>query len=636
MRVNCRLLLCVSLWFFFGFAYAGGAENARALIHTLNYLSNDYPAAVVAGKVTDAEEYEEMLEFSEDAVEQFEVLSGNLPAVEAQLVAKSLKELAEAIRQKSDAHIIREKIASIKKEVIRLTGLEIYPIVTPRLPNGRKLYATHCAKCHGAEGRGDGPEGAEMRPPPRNFYDPERMSRMDAAHVFNTIRLGIEGTGMRAFPELSDEDVWDVSFFVLSLRHESTTPDTAGTAGITLENAATTSDDEFLHQKGLTAQQLAAVRTLQIFEGHHRYLRSATERLLQALSAYQNNQYHEASRRFYAAYIEGIEPVENHIRASDPVLAEEIEKQFNQLRRLLDSRTEYANVQRAVYEILRNTRAAEKLLLAKTYSFWMTFAMSASILLREGLEAFLVILVILSVLHTAGKAGATRWVHAGWVMALLAGLALWWLITVYAPDMMLYAELAEGVISLVAVAMLLYVGFWLHSKSEAGKWKEYVRERINGAMQNGSHTGLALLSFFIAFREVFESLIFMTALHLESSGKQGYAILSGLLVAAALVGVFAWLALRHSRRLPIPKLFRISSVVIGLLAVVLAGKGIHALQETGVISINALPLPKFEWLGVYPTAETLAAQLTAAMIVVWMLVPIRALMKTKPASVTRG
>jgi high-affinity iron transporter len=132
--------------------------------------------------------------------------------------------------------------------------------------------------------------------------------------------------------------------------------------------------------------------------------------------------------------------------------------------------------------------------------------------------------------------------------------------------------------------------------------------------------GLFTLSFFVVFREVFESVLFLSAINIESSGKQEHAIILGVVVAFIMVIALAWVVLKFSAKLPIPKLFKISSIVMGALAVILAGKGVHSFQETGYITIHGYGfLPRVELLGIFPTTEALGAQVVVLLIVIYVM-----------------
>src|SRR5690606_32897597 len=102
-------------------------------------------------------------------------------------------------------------------------------------------------------------------------------------------------------------------------------------------------------------------------------------------------------------------------------------------------------------------------------------------------------------------------------------------------------EILEGSIALFAAALLLYIGFWLHSKSEIGKWTAFVKERVHKLLHGGNMLGLALFSFFVVFREAFESVLFLSALNLEVEAANKPAIGLGVLVAFVAVLILSWI-----------------------------------------------------------------------------------------------
>ena len=119
-----------------------------------------------------------------------------------------------------------------------------------------------------------------------------------------------------------------------------------------------------------------------------------------------------------------------------------------------------------------------------------------------------------------------------------------------------------------------------------------------------------MLSFVVVYREVFETILFFAALWTEANGA---TILAGALTGAALLAVIAAAVLRFSRTLPITEFFRYSAILIAVLAVVLAGKGIGALQEAGLVPVTPLGgFPRVPMLGLFPTVEAVGAQLLAA------------------------
>ncbi|HEX8262434.1 MAG TPA: FTR1 family protein, partial [Allosphingosinicella sp.] len=238
-----------------------------------------------------------------------------------------------------------------------------------------------------------------------------------------------------------------------------------------------------------------------------------------------------------------------------------------------------------------------------------SFLGAFTILLREGLEALLIVVAMLAFLRKADRAEMVRPVHWGWIAALIAGVATWWAATHLVSISGASRELTEGFGSILAAVILLFVGIWMHGKAQADEWQRYIREKVGQALSRKSAWFLFLLAFIAVYREVFETILFFAALSAE--GRLA-PLLGGAAAAAALLGLIAVLMLRYSRKLPIAKFFTYSSALIAMLAVVLAGKGVAALQEAGMIGVTPLgSAPRVEILGLYPTVEGLLAQLAA-------------------------
>jgi high-affinity iron transporter len=121
------------------------------------------------------------------------------------------------------------------------------------------------------------------------------------------------------------------------------------------------------------------------------------------------------------------------------------------------------------------------------------------------------------------------------------------------------------------------------------------------------------LAFVVVYREVFETILFYVALWAEGNGT---AVLAGAGLGAVALIVIAWLLLRYSRNLPIGQFFLYSSLLIAVLAVVLAGKGIAALQEAGWVGVRPVDVPRIEVIGLFPTWQGVIAQLATFCILV--------------------
>ena len=255
----------------------------------------------------------------------------------------------------------------------------------------------------------------------------------------------------------------------------------------------------------------------------------------------------------------------------------------------------------------------------QTHSFWFSFLIASSILLREGLEAVLIIVIILTLLRSLKAKEAIKWVHFGWLTALVIGLASWflvgWLISFGEKN----REIMEGFGSLIACILLVYMGFWLHTKNEAKKWELFIQGRIMQLIDNKKMLGLAFISFIVVFREAFESIIFLSSLQMQVDTESKNGVWLGALAAIVVVIIVAHLFLKFSTAIPFKKLFQYSSISILLFAIVLAGQGIHAFQESGWISETSIPFNfKSSILGIYPTMETYMAQFIILLFTIFM------------------
>lgn len=239
------------------------------------------------------------------------------------------------------------------------------------------------------------------------------------------------------------------------------------------------------------------------------------------------------------------------------------------------------------------------------------FLGSFTILLREGLEALLIVIGMIAFLRKAERPEVLRYVHAGWIGALLAGGVTWAVATYLVGVSGANREVTEGLSSLFAAIVLLSVGIWMHQKSLAGRWQQYLHAKMSAALTRRSAIFLFSLAFIAVYREVFETILFFIAMWSE---RNGGAIVAGLVAGSAALAAVAYWLLRVSKRLPIGQFFSISSILIAVLAVVLVGKGMAALQEAGWVAQGLIAAPRIDWLGVYPSWQSLTAQLIVAVI----------------------
>lgn len=187
---------------------------AGKVVFLLEYVGSDYPVAVSEGRITNAFEYAEMVDFSRVAEESYRALR---PAGTGGL-HDDLAHLRKLVADKAPSRDVRALVARLVPLVAEDLGVSAWPVRAPDLERGRRLYGEECARCHGAAGRGDGPGSEGLEPPATSFLEP-RLAHVSPNQLSGAIRYGIEGTAMPAYaPRWSDEQIWDVAFYVASLR----------------------------------------------------------------------------------------------------------------------------------------------------------------------------------------------------------------------------------------------------------------------------------------------------------------------------------------------------------------------------------------------------------------------------------
>lgn len=616
------LLLAILLLQFTTTAFSQDADQKtpRFAIHLLDYLAHDYGGAVQHGKVVSAGEYEEQKEFSHKIFE----VAGSLPEIKNNKTTfdKILK-LKAMILAKADAVDVALMARDIQKDLIVVTKITLAPNDQPSISNGKTLFQQNCVTCHGVDGHGDGVGGKGMDPAPANFHEPVRMSAISAFHNYNTIRLGVPGTGMPAMSQFSDKEVWDLAFYLMAIRHFDLSKTERSkveinTSSITLTDLASLSDTELKAkmQNGDDKDKTAALALLRTKDGNTsggEYIGKAKALLAQALAAYKTNSKDskdDAKRLSIQAYLEGIEPVEPMIKANNPLLVAKIETEMGKIRQIIADPNGTVDLLSAQIVITNEVfTEVEETIKSKDLTFGVAFSGAFAIILREGFEAVLIILTLLSVIKAFGNKKAALWVHAGWSSALFLGFVAWFLSGALMKMSGASREVLEAVTSTFAVVILLYFGFWLHRQTEIGRWKKFIHEKVQGAIDSKNLWALASISFISVFREAFETVLFIRALWFQTNTDGKNAITLGLVAALVLIFGFSILALRYSKKIPVRELFKVSAVMTSILAFILAGKAVHSLQEAGLLDSTSLPWNiRFDTIGLFPTWQTIAAQ----------------------------
>lgn len=595
-------------------------HSPEIVVHLLDYLAKDYGGAVQNGKVISKSEYAEQVEF-------VEIVSKNANGVEKLRdpdFSKGISELNSLIQNKRSADEVAKLARRLQQDAIRLAGIEVAPTGLPDLAIGAKLYQTNCFACHGTTGRGDGPAGAGLDPKPANFHDPELVWNSAPYKFYNTIRLGVPGTGMVAFAGLSDQEVWNLAYYLKSIAYTDVGEATANES-ISSKDLATMTDAEIAEKLGGKSDStLAVIASLRVHgnsNGPSDPLSIAESLLSQSIEAAQSNNYALAQTHALNAYLQGIEPIEPKMKANLPGFVEQIEGLMSAYRGAISNHENVTLLQAKKLEIVGKLKEARVQFSQSKMSPGVAFGAAFSIFLREGFEAVLIIIVLLSILRAMNQPQAVKWVHAGWISAIGVGIIAWFASGVLLAMSGLSRELLEGGISLLAVGVLIYVGFWLHRYTEMKKWRTFLEEKLRHGLTQGSFLGLAIVAFLAVFREAFEVVLFLRAIwiDLEPAG-QNYAGF-GVLASFALLMGLSYFAVVESKKLPLTKLFQACSWTMMVLAVILAGKGIHSLQEAGFVGVNTFPASiRIDLIGLYPSFQTVCAQLLVVALFAFLLI----------------
>ncbi|OZB63356.1 MAG: iron permease [Lysobacterales bacterium 14-68-21] len=620
IRSILRAGLFLTLMFGSATTLAVAAQEASTTVpqtwQMLDYLATDYAGAVKDGTVRSASEYAEMREFTATARQRIQSLP---PTTATPVLVRQANQLIASVEAKASPSQVAEEAHALADALLRAYPVPTAPEHAPDLARGAALYQSRCAVCHGVTGQGDGPAGLQLKPRPVNFTDQTRADQRSALSLYEVISQGVEGTPMASYAtQLSSADRWALAYYVGSLAY---TQESAAGAQIWLHDMATRAQIAGLKELSQTrvAQWIPVVGTEQA-RAIVGYLRAHPDAIQQALvgislargrvaasvTAYRTGAKAEATQLALSAYLDGVEPVEPRLNARDAALRATLETAMGAYRTALSGGASLeAVVQQAgvVDGLLVQAQAATAEAAGDPTS---TFLGAFTILVREGLEALLVVVALLAFLRKAERHEAAHYVHAGWVLALMAG-GFTWAIASYAISISgAGRELTEGLSSLFAAAVLLSVGLWMHQKSIGGRWQAYLKEKMAAALNQRSAWFLFGLAFLSVYREVFETILFYAALWNEG---QEVWLLGGIAAGAAVLGLIARVLLRTSRRLPIGQFFSASSALIAVLAVVLTGKGVGALQEAGWVPVTVAPMPHIELLGLYPTWQSLLAQL---------------------------
>jgi high-affinity iron transporter len=611
------------------------------------------------GHLISNDEYQEAVGFLGDARTVAQRLPGQANAPRALL--DSIVAAVEARRPPSVLAALNQRFtASLGREA----QLEL-PTKPVDLTEGERLFKQNCASCHGVTALGDGPAAAKLDPKPTALADERVMRDVTPAMMFRKISIGVAGTAMPAFGSaITADQRWSIVTYLAMLRHSGA--QVADGEGLYVQNCvschgmtglddgaigrvlsklppelgsfqwqAERSDSQIAQAvvNGIPGSPMPPARDLTPpqAEAIVAYLRSLPTRertvaasatahdtsagaagaaslslLEQSLNSARNGRLSEAGDRAFDAYL-AFEPIETPARARDPGVVASMERLFADFKGAIRA-NDLRGAQRA-YDALDANMPRVIELTRPPGSGREAFLQSFLIILREGFEAILVIGAVVAFLLKTGHRERLRSIWLGIALALLASAATAVVLRTVLSAIPATQEIVEGATLLVAVGVLFSVSYWLISRVEAAKWQQFIREKVNNALEHGGGRALAFVAFLAVYREGAETALFYQALFNEGAHVV-LPITLGIVFGFVALAVIFTLFYRYGVRIPLRPFFTVTSVLLYYMAFVFMGKGIRELQEGNVIPISVIPgMPTIEPLGLYPTWQTVLAQL---------------------------
>ena len=251
-----------------------------------------------------------------------------------------------------------------------------------------------------------------------------------------------------------------------------------------------------------------------------------------------------------------------------------------------------------------------------------TFISCFVLVLREGLEAILVIAAIIAYLVKTGKKKYIMSVYVGALGGILVSILLAFLFgAVAGAQSGIAQEVFEGIGMFVAVIVLFYVSNWMLSKSETEAWERYIHKKVEASVSTGNKWVLIFAAFIAVAREGAELILFFQGVPIHGTSGRNAMILAIVLSAVVLIAVF--LVFRFlTVRLPLKPFFLVTSVLMYAMCFSFTGKGVSELQAAGVVNKTVIPWMGFEmdFLGIYATYESLIPQIIVLAVIIIMSV----------------
>ena len=643
-------------------AAAGQEHPVKRVANIVSVALDEYAKGVdTAGRLTSAQEYQEAVDFLRDAQRAAE----RLPGPNAAAARSLLDSIAAAVGARRRPAILAELHKRFAAALGSDAALEL-PRSAIDLAAGRTIYDRSCASCHGPRGLGDGPAAGGMNPKPPALGNAVDMHDRSPALLFRIVSVGVAGTPMVGFAsQLSAEERWNVVSYLTSLRANvaqvaegegifaqrcvqchgalgagdaalarglSRVPPDVGSFAWQSERSdaqmaavirSGLAGTPMPASRDLTDQEVRSVvaylRTLPLRERNGSgsvvasrdssgaaAARTSLSYLEQSLTAVRSGRAGDANDRAFDAYI-AFEPIETPARARNPGVVASMEALYAEFKAAVRS-NDIRGAERA-RDAIETMMPKLVDLTRPTGSGFEAFLQSFLIILREGFEAILVVGAVVAILIKTGHRERLRDIWTGVALGLLASAVTAIALKTLLGAMPASREIIEGLTMLVAVAVLFSVSYWLISRVEAAKWQQFIREKVSLALKQGGGRALAFVAFLAVYREGAETALFYQALFNEGP-QVAIPISLGIVAGGLVLAVVFTLFYRYGVKIPLRPFFTVTSVLLYYMAFVFMGKGVRELQEGNAIPTSRIAyFPTVDALGLYPTWETVLAQL---------------------------
>jgi high-affinity iron transporter len=352
----------------------------------------------------------------------------------------------------------------------------------------------------------------------------------------------------------------------------------------------------------------------QIEQGRHQ-VTLASQGVTDALAAFKAGDRARAYSIARSAYLDHFEFVEIPLRLRNPNLVLDTEFTFTELRNEIRSGASLSTVRGSVVKVRGQLLDVDRELSKKGIAApIIAFAFSFSILFREGVEAVLLIAILLGSLAAGSAANYKRPLGIGVAAAGVATAITWVLATVVINIAPVNRELLEAITALFAVVVLIAVSFWLVQRLEHKRRMEFMRARTAAAIAAGSTAAFVGLGFTAVYREGFETVLFYQALSLFAEGLTLWVWL-GVAAAVVALGGVGYAILGLGKKLPLKPMLITGASILLLLSVAFTGNAVRSLQSADVITATPvhggwarLPVFVAELTGIHPTTQGLIAQ----------------------------